>query len=372
MTPRIAVCCGLGGVGKTTVAAAMAVGYARAGHQVIVLTIDPARRLADALGLGALGHDPRPVSLAEIGYDGPGSLHATMLDRTRTFDEVVTRFAPDPDTAKRLLANRYYRAISERLGGAQEYMATERLYQLCDEGRWDVVIVDTPPAQQALDFFKAPDRVRRVFDRSVLRVLVQPSRGLMAATSRRVARLVRRLVGGAVLVDIGEFFRLLSGLTRGFRERSEAVRALLRSEHTGFYLVAAASAPGRAGAVRFLAFLREEGLRCCGFLVNRAAPDPEVPPGFGRADLPPPPSGVDPAAWDVAMGRVLALVATARSERKRQLGAARVLTHQDPSVPLWLVPEHPGDVRSLHALSDMGDHLPPHASATSDGAPARG
>ncbi|MBW2256182.1 MAG: ArsA family ATPase, partial [Deltaproteobacteria bacterium] len=224
MSTEVLVCCGVGGVGKTTAAAALAIGHALSGRSVVVLTIDPARRLADALSV-ELGNDPRPVSLSELGHQGPGTLDGLMLDRKATFDSVVTRFSPSEESTERLLANRYYRAVSERLGGSHEYMAMEKLYDLVTDGRWDLVVVDTPPTQHALDFFRAPERVHRVFDRSVLPALIQPGKGLIAATTRRVGRVVRHLAGDRVLEDIAEFFNLFSDYAAGFRSRSKAVRA---------------------------------------------------------------------------------------------------------------------------------------------------
>jgi len=368
LSTEVLVCCGVGGVGKTTAAAALAIGHALSGRSVVVLTIDPARRLADALSVD-LGNDPRPVPLEELGYRGPGTLDGLMLDRKATFDNVVTRFSPSEESAERLLANRYYRAVSERLGGSHEYMAMEKLYDLVTDGRWDVVVVDTPPTQHALDFFRAPERVHRVFDRSVLPALIQPGKGLIAATTKRVGAMVRRLAGDRVLEDIAEFFTLFSDYAAGFRSRSKAVRELLKAKQTRYFLVASASAPERTDALSFLETLAERGMRFSGFLVNRVTPSPHVDRSLGVDDMPPAPPDMDPEAWRKALEVVLGLVDEEAKAADRHQKAIAALAEHAPDAPIWLIPELGETVRTLPGLAEMSVYLPPHEAATGRAVP---
>ncbi len=286
---RVEVCCGMGGVGKTTTAAALGLGLALQGEQVAVLTIDPARRLADALGVRLLGNRPAPVDLTLLGYGGSGTLHALMLDRKATWDEVIHRFSPTREAAERLLDNRYYQAVSTRLTGSHEYMATEKLYDLVSAELWDVVVIDTPPAQQTVEFFRAPERVRRVFDQRVLDVLINPGRGLVSRATRRLVDLIRHLAGESVMRDISEFFTLMSGLSSGFRERHRAVHDLLHSARTGFYLVTSARNPQRQDTLDFLVELSRRGMTFRGFLVNRTTDAPGLQLPLDQALLPSPP-----------------------------------------------------------------------------------
>ncbi len=360
MKTDVIVCCGVGGVGKTTTAAALAVGHALAGRRVVVLTIDPARRLADALGIDALGNDPTPVRLDGLDVAEGGRLDALMLDRKATFDDVVRRFTPSGESAERLLENRYYRAVSERLGGSQEYMAMEKLYDLVSDARWDVVVVDTPPTQHALDFFKAPDRIKRVFDSTVISALMQPGRGLFAMTTRRVVGMVQGLVGERVMADIGEFFQLVSGMSAGFRDRGAAVRALLRATDTRYYLVASAAAPERTDALAFLDTVREEGMQFAGFLVNRVTADPEVS-DVDLAAMPGPPSDVTPEDWQHALEALERLARDARDTARAHRAAIASLRRHAPESPVWQVPELGDGIRTLAGLAELAAWLPPAA-----------
>ncbi|MFK7930170.1 MAG: ArsA family ATPase, partial [Myxococcota bacterium] len=266
---RIVLCCGTGGVGKTTTAAAVGVAWALSGQRACVLTIDPARRLADALGLDGLDNTPRPVTLDGEDVPEGGSLHAMMLDRKATFDDAIRRMAEDEASADRLLANRYYRAVSTKLTGSQEYMATEKLNELVQSGRFDVVIVDTPPSQHAIEFFHAPARIQKLFDGPVVRRLVQPGRGLTGGGTRRILRSVLSLVGRDVLEDIGEFFRLMSHASSGFADNSAAVAEQLRSDNTTLLLVTTPASAARAGALAFVEHAKSDGLSVDGVAITR-------------------------------------------------------------------------------------------------------
>lgn len=356
MSTRVLVCCGVGGTGKTTTSAALGVGFALAGQRVVVLTIDPARRLADALGLESLGNEPRLIDVP----GATGSLHALMLDRKGTWDQVIRRFSPSPEAAERLLENRYYRAVSTRLTGSHEYMAIEKLHELVEAERWDLVVVDTPPTQHVLDFFQAPDRIRRIFDRTVLGVLAEPGRGLLGAATRRAVSLVERLAGSRVMEDISEFFTLISGLSGGFRARSRAVAELLGSERTEYWLVANANAPERNDLLGFLDALRSRGMRFGGFLVNRVAHVPELSAPLTIDRLPEAVPGLTPEHWQRWREALVRLPAQAVEEAHRHRAAAAALSQAaQGAAPVWLVPEIPEGVRSIEGLSRLAEHLPP-------------
>ncbi|MGE0512085.1 MAG: ArsA family ATPase, partial [Acidimicrobiia bacterium] len=235
----ILVCCGAGGVGKTTSAAAIALQAARDGRRAVVVTIDPAKRLADALGLGGLSNDPARIDDLE-GRAG-GELWAMMLDTRTTFDSLVRRHSRDDEQARRILENRFYRNIAGALSGTQEYMAAEKLYELNDDERFDLVVIDTPPTRNALDFLDAPGRLTRFLDHRLYRILMTPTRlGLkvMNIAAQVFLRTVSRLVGGEVIADVIAFFQAFDGMEAGFRERASAVMGLLRAESTRYVLVA--------------------------------------------------------------------------------------------------------------------------------------
>lgn len=353
MASAIHICCGVGGVGKTTTAAALAVGLAHAGKRVAVLTIDPAQRLADALGV-QLGNDPQPVDLP----GGSGTLHALMLDRKATFDAVVRRYAPDPETADKLIANRYYGAISTRLSGSQEYMALEKLLALHEDERFDTLVIDTPPTRHALDFLRAPERVRSVMDRRVLGAIVSPTGGsIFSRASQKVLGVVYRMAGESVLADLQEFFGLLGGLSQGFRDRGARVRELLEHSQTRFWLVLGADDPGRDDALEFLDTLRDDKLVVGGILVNRTAPAPSVEP----VPALPCPKGVDPAAW----GEITARLASRHAERlqraQQQEEAAERLRPRAAGAPWIAIEERAEGVKSVGDLLDIAQDVLPHA-----------
>jgi len=284
----IVVCCGPGGVGKTTVAAALAVEGARQGRRTVVLTIDPAKRLADALGLATLTDTP-----GRIDGDWPGELWALMLDPRSTFDALVGTYAPDADQAATILANRFYRNIAGALSGTQEYMAMEKLFELHVDERFDLVVVDTPPTRNALDFVDAPRRLGRFLDNRLFRLLMLPARtGFKAVNlaTQAFVRTVGRVVGADVVTDAVAFFQAFEGMEEGFRQRSRRVSELLADPATAFVLV---TSP-RRDAVRETGFfadkLREAGIGIQGLVVNRMHPrfpavDPT--PSAAVADLAP-------------------------------------------------------------------------------------
>lgn len=351
--PRVILCCGTGGVGKTTTAAALGVACAIAGERAVVLTIDPARRLADALGLGTLDNEPRPVDLSELPTCGQGSLHALMLDRKATFDDAVRRLSTDAEAAERLLANRYYRAVSTRLTGAHEYMAAEKLHELLRSGSFDVVIVDTPPSRHAIDFFRAPDRVQTLFDGAVVRRLVNPGRGLTGGGTRRLVAWVLSLVGRDVLDDIGEFFRLMSGVTEGFASHGAEISALLRSERATLLLVTTAAMSARAGALSFIREVASDGLRIGGFVLNRFVEPTE------RVAWPDLPEAEQPPGWrewrEVVQRETIRRDAIAA----RHAAAAQDLSRAAAGAPVHTLPLLPDDLGSVRGLARLARRLPP-------------
>ena len=233
----VVICTGSGGVGKTTTAAVLAMEAAHRGRRACVVTIDPARRLADAMGLAGLTDDP-----ARVEGPWPGELWAMMLDTKSTFDTLVQQNASGPEQAAAILENRFYRNISGSLSGTQEYMAMEKLYELHGEERFDLVVVDTPPTRNALDFLDAPRRLTRFLDHRLYRVLVAPTRGLVRAVNvaaQTFVRTISRVVGAEVVQDAIGFFAAFDGMEDGFRARAAAVTELLASEETAFVLVTA-------------------------------------------------------------------------------------------------------------------------------------
>ena len=281
-TKEVIVCAGSGGVGKTTTAAAIALRAAIDGKRAVVLTIDPAKRLASSLGLKELSNDAARVSTRKFesaGLDAHGELHALMLDTKSTFDNVVLQYAPTREQAERIITNRFYRNISSTLSGTQEYMAMEKLYELHAEGAYDLVVIDTPPTRNALDFLDAPQRLTGFFESRVLRWFLLPylkaGGGLMrvanvAATT--FLRLVKRIVGAEVLEDTAEFFANLEGMYDGFKQRAREVAALLRSDVTAFVVVTSPARESVEEATFFATRLNESGLPFGALVVNRVHP----------------------------------------------------------------------------------------------------
>jgi anion-transporting ArsA/GET3 family ATPase len=278
---RIVVCCGAGGVGKTTVSAAVGMLMAHEGARVVVVTIDPARRLATALGMADLSDEPRRVP-AWFGPAG-GELWALHLDAKATFDRLVAREAPTPEARERILANRIYRHLSGAVAGSQDYMAVERLHELADDGSFDAIVLDTPPSQNALDFLDAPARISRFIEGRALRLLLRPplpgagfGRRVIAAGSATVFSLLQRLTGTQLLRDVSDFLAAFDGMYDGFAERAKAVRGLLQSPATGFVVVTAPDDEALAQAVALGRRLGDDGYPVAGVVLNRVHP---LPPG---------------------------------------------------------------------------------------------
>jgi len=266
----IVVCCGSGGVGKTTTAAAFALHAARLGRKACVVTIDPARRLANSLGLDALSNRP-----SQIEGDWPGELYALMLDPKGTFDDLVRRYADTPDQAEGILGNRMYRNLTGALSGTQEYMAMEKLHELAEEGGFDVVVVDTPPTRHALDFLDAPRRLTSLLNNRFFQVLMMPTRvslKFVGMAAHALLRTISKVAGADVVRDAVTFFQAFEGMEEGFRTRANRVRELLTLPGTAFVLVAAPQPDSVDEAVHFAGKLAESNMSVTALIVNRVQP----------------------------------------------------------------------------------------------------
>ena len=336
---RIVVCAGTGGVGKTTTAAAIGLAAARAGRTTMVVTVDPARRLAQALGLEALDNDARLVEGA--GSNG-GSLHAAMLDARATFDAMVTRCAHDDAQRDRILGNRFYQNIAGNLSGTHEYMAMEKLYDLACTGTYDLIVVDTPPTRDALAFLDAPRLFARLLDNRLYRLLVTPSRSIArtaAAGAHTIVRQLTRIVGTAVIDDTIAFFRSLDGIEEGFRLRANEVYRTLQSPESAFVLVVSPR-PDTLGEARgFVEALTGAGMAVRAVVVNRTTPS------FGDVAVP---TGRSGAAQALADFRALAA---------REQAEIDAFTASLPNASVVQVPMLGRDVHDLDGLTTIADLL---------------
>jgi len=368
---HVVVCCGTGGVGKTTTAAALAVEGARRGRRTAVITIDPARRLADTLGLQS--GDDHEVGRALWDPDGDakagGRLTALMLDTGSTFDGLVARYAQDDEQRDRILENRFYRNLASALSGTQEYMAMERLHELHETGDYDLIIVDTPPTRHALDFLDAPQRLIRLLDNRVFKVLMVPARrGFRVATAALHAfiRQVGRVIGTAVIDDIISFFRAFEGMEEGFRSRADAVRVLLTEPTTSFVLVTSARRDSIDEAIFFAQRLDDSEFAISALVANRVlpqfAPVHDVAALRARAHTLRGTAETGPDAG--AAARRLA----DRCETLADLAALAAREHADlegvaeqmGGPPVAYVPFMAHDVHDVAALRQVGRHLFAH------------
>ncbi|MCU4186222.1 AAA family ATPase [Acidiferrimicrobium sp. IK] len=357
----VVICAGPGGVGKTTTAAALAYEAARRGRRAVVVTIDPARRLADALGLDALTNDPHQVPAT---WDGPGEMWALMLDVKTTFDSAVTRNAKSAAQAQAILDNRLYRNISGALSGTQEYMAVEKLYDLTLDPRFDLVVVDTPPTRHALDFLDAPARLLRFLNNRFFRVLMMPTRASLRAVNfatQTLLKTISRVVGGDVVRDAVAFFTAFEGMEQGFRDRAGKVEALLAAPGTAFVVV---SAPRRDAVEESLFFarrLQESGQHVAALVVNRLFPNFGGVPAVTLSS-----KGETPADSDAA--RVLEeLLVNARdldAIARREEQYVGTLTRRVSGAVLARVPYLDDDVHDIDGLARVASYLFPQPGAS--------
>jgi anion-transporting ArsA/GET3 family ATPase len=357
---RIIVCCGSGGVGKTTTAAALALRAAeRHGRRTVVLTIDPARRLAQAMGLSELDNTPRQVK----GTNGEagGELHAMMLDMKRTFDEVVLAHT-DPRRAKDIFANPFYQAMSSTFAGTQEYMAMEKLGQLRARDEWDLIVVDTPPSRSALDFLDAPARLARFLDGRMLRLLVAPARAggrsvfsLVTASFGMFSRVVQKVLGTQLLSDLSGFVAALDSMFGGFRERAERTYRILQAPETAFLVVAAPEPDAIREAGYFAGRLADERMPLAGLVLNRVhalsadalSADASLA-AAARLDA----TGEHPTAADA-----LRVHASLARQVVREAEVAARFTQEHPKVPVARVAAQPADVHDIDGLRAIGGSL---------------
>lgn len=346
---RVVVCAGAGGVGKTTTSAAIALGLAARGARAAVVTIDPARRLANALGLDRLENEPQRIDadrLAGHGLEITGELWAMTLDPKRTFDELIAGLAPDERSRDEVLANRIYQQISEAVAGSQEYTAMAKLYELHRDGGFDVIVLDTPPSRNALDFLDAPDRLTGFLEGRALRAFLAPT-GLAAKVLGRGTSVVfgalRRVTGVELLEDLSTFFRSLGGLLAGFRERAAGVKALLADPDTAFLVVASPEHEPVQEAIYFGGKLREAGLPFAGLVVNRvhAPVQGDVPAGI-EADL---------------AVRVRQAAAELDALADRDAAEIRRLTDELDAEHVTVIPHLPDDVHDVDGLVAIHGHL---------------
>ena len=370
---RIIVCCGSGGVGKTTTAAAIGLRAAERGRQVCVLTVDPARRLAQSMGLSSLDNTPRPVAGA-AGENG-GSLHAMMLDMKRTFDEIVEQHA-DPDRAAQILANPFYQSLSSSFAGTQEYMAMEKLGQLRHADEWDLIVVDTPPSRSALDFLDAPERLGRFLDGRLIRLLTVPARAGMSymkvlnAGFSMMTSALTKILGAQVLKDAQTFVSAFDTMFGGFRERAEWTYRLLQAPGTAFLVVAAPEPDALREASYFVERLDAERMPLAGLILNRVHVSPAARLSAARSlaaaetldmaaaetpDLRDGPDGSGPR-YDLAAA-VLRMHAERMNLGKRERRLAEHFTSAHPAIPVAEVVAQPEDVHDLDGLRVIGTIL---------------
>ncbi|MFB7169700.1 ArsA family ATPase [Streptomyces sp. NPDC056254] len=393
---RIIVCCGAGGVGKTTTAAALGVRAAARGRKAVVLTIDPARRLAQSMGIDSLDNTPRKVATAGgppgggggEGGDGGGELHAMMLDMKRTFDEIVEAHA-DAERARAILANPFYQSLSAGFAGTQEYMAMEKLGQLRAQDDWDLIIVDTPPSRSALDFLDAPKRLGSFLDGKFIRVLMAPAKvggragmKFLNVGMSMMTGTLSKLMGASLLKDVQTFVAAMDTMFGGFRTRADATFRLLQAPGTAFLVVAAPEPDALREAAYFVERLAAERMPLAGLVLNRvhgsgadqlsaeralaAAENLEeggiVDQESGKAGLrdtaaEPPGADDDTTAVDRITAGLLRLHAERMQVIAREQRTRDRFTSLHPEVAVAEVAALPGDVHDLAGLRAIGERL---------------
>jgi anion-transporting ArsA/GET3 family ATPase len=341
----VIVCCGSGGVGKTTVSATFALAAARAGRRACVVTVDPARRLADSLGVQSLPNTP-----TEVHGDWPGHLFALMLDTKGTFDDLVHTHSRTPEQAESILSNRLYQNLAGALSGTQEYMAMEKLYELVHSEAFDVVVVDTPPTRNALDLLDAPRRLTRFLENRLFRALLLPTRMSLRAVgvaTQALLRTISKVAGAEIVQDAVGFFQAFEGMEEGFRTRAGAVRELLADPATAYVLVTSARPDAISEASFFAEKLAERDVRPAALVVNR------IHPSFG--------GGADGAAAVADSGGPLAALeanlAALNAISHREESAFAALAQQVAPAPLGKIPLFGHDVHDLEGLQRTADQL---------------
>lgn len=345
----VVICCGSGGVGKTTTAAAMALYAAERGRTVAVLTIDPARRLAQSLGMSELTNEPQPVPVTG---DSGGSLDAMMLDMRRTFDDMVIEHST-PERAEAILNNAFYQTVASSFSGTQEYMAMEKLGRLLEEKRWDLIVVDTPPSRNALDFLDAPQRLGSFLSGRLMRMLIGGGRGvgrMLTGAMSLAMRGIATIIGADILRDVAVFVQSLDSMFGGFQERADRTYELLKRPGTQFVVVAAPEADALREASFFVSRLAQDSMPLSGLIVNRTTPNltsistPLAQAAAERTD--------DPLTRGVLSIHVDRAI---KAQREQHLLAR--FTAANPSVPCVEVPALPFEVSDAKALRDVATQI---------------
>ena len=375
---RIIVCCGSGGVGKTTTAAALGYLAATRGRNVLVMTIDPARRLAQALGLDALGSEPQAIQIgtaSQAPTGAPGRLHAMMLDSKRTFDALIERYAPSASARDTIFANRYYHHLSNSLAGSREFMAMEKVYEMVQTSTYDLLIVDTPPAQHALDFLEAPERLFDLFEGSFVNLLLQPYRvagrisfDIFRRSSDRALKVLERLTGYDVLADLSDFFLAFAGMSAGFKERSQRVLTMLRQPDTSFLLICAPEPASLAQVERFFTRLSADSMPIGGVVVNRVHQADSTPDD--DASLTPHDISLIQTLPDRHLGGADLAQRLLDAYRDQLMHAARDAAAIDATgwarsqVPVHRLPHFDRDLHSLADIAALSAYLRPQTGAS--------
>ncbi|MEV2222959.1 ArsA family ATPase [Nocardia vinacea] len=350
-TARVVVCCGSGGVGKTTTAAAIGLRAAEQGRKVVVLTIDPARRLAQSLGVADLDNTPQRVAL---GPEAKGELHAMMLNMRRTFDDMVLEHT-SPEKAEQIFANPFYQTVASSFGGTQEYMAMEKLGQLAGHKEWDLIVVDTPPSRNALDFLDAPKRLGNFLNGRMIRVIMAPGRGvtrLVTGAMSLAVRGVSTIVGGQMLKDASNFLQSLDSLFGGFQDRADRTYAMLSKPGTHFLVVAAAEPDALREASFFVDRLSTERMPLAGLILNRTHPilsSLSADHALTAAD--------QLTEADPLTAAVLRIHAQRVATAKREQHLLHRFTGAHPRVPIASVTALPFEVSDLEALRAVAAQL---------------
>ena len=362
---RVVVCCGSGGVGKTTTAAALGVRAAERGRRTVVLTIDPARRLAQSMGLSELDNTPRRVS----GVDG--ELYAMMLDMKRTFDEVVLAHT-DEARAREIFANPFYQAMSSTFAGTQEYMAMEKLGQLRQTGEWDLIVVDTPPSRSALDFLDAPQRLARFLDGKMIRILLAPAkaggRGMLKVVTASLtffSRIITKVLGTELLHDVSTFVAAMDSMFGGFRERADQTYRLLKTPGTRFLVVASPEPDAVREASYFAERLTADEMPLAGLVLNRihvtGAPELSAERALAAAQA------LEDTGASPVTAEALRVHAGLVQQAAREKRFAERFTAAHPSVPVAEVPAQAEDVHDLDGLRQIGTALARAAAEPAEG-----
>jgi anion-transporting ArsA/GET3 family ATPase len=357
---RIVVCCGAGGVGKTTTAAALGLRAAeKHGRRTVVLTIDPARRLAQSMGLSELDNTPRQVKGIDI--ESGGELHAMMLDMKRTFDEVVQQHTT-PQRAAEIFANPFYQAMSSTFSGTQEYMAMEKLGQLRSTDEWDLIVVDTPPSRSALDFLDAPARLSRFLDGRMLRLLTSPARtggrsmfSLVTASFGLFSRTVQKILGAQLLTDLSGFVAALDSMFGGFRHRADETYRILQDPQTAFLLVAAPERDAVREAAYFAERLVAERMPLAGLVLNRMHRTEAESLTAERSEAAA--EALDAAGEQEMTADALRVHASLMRQIRRETAVAATFIDAFPSVPAVSVTAQPADVHDVDGLRTIGGLL---------------